>query len=185
MISDNPTFKAARETGGKGYRRQGMAIRRFWPHGCPCPGTVFCSNILQGLRGHGLAHRSQPDHMRRTLCGRTDDGKQKLQRQSSLAVDSCRLQQPQVLAKEVLYRNKEKLHRESSRLLKGMGFSNVKTAAQHSAGRKVSPLSMPHDHGGDQSYPPPLLKQLERLVLLRRALHTKSTSTGYQNRGHL
>ena len=177
VISDNPTFKAAREKlVEKDIAGQGigdpkvLAAMRSVPRHCFVPKRLASKAYAATALPIGSSQTiSQPYVVALMTESLKLSGNHRV-----LEIGTGSGYQAAVLAKIVkeVYsiEIKEKLHRESSRLLKGMGFTNVKT--RHGDGyfgwREAAPFDAIMITAAINHIPPPLLKQLTeggRLIL--------------------
>ena len=177
VISDNPTFKAAREKlVEKDIAGQGigdpkvLAAMRSVPRHCFVPKRLASKAYADTALPIGASQTiSQPYVVALMTESLKLSGNHRV-----LEIGTGSGYQAAVLAKivEEVYsiEIKEKLHRESSRLLKDMGFTNVKT--RHGDGyfgwREAAPFDAIMITAAINHIPPPLLKQLTeggRLIL--------------------
>ena len=177
VISDNPTFKAAREKlVEKDIAGQGigdpkvLAAIRSVPRHCFVPKRLASKAYADTALPIGASQTiSQPYVVALMTESLKLSGNHRV-----LEIGTGSGYQAAVLAKIVqkVYsiEIKEKLHRESSRLLKDMGFTNVKT--RHGDGyfgwQEAAPFDAIMITAAINHVPPPLLKQLTedgRLIL--------------------
>ena len=177
VISDNPTFKAAREKlvekdiAGQGIADpKVLAAMRSVPRHCFVPKRLASKAYADTALPIGASQTiSQPYVVALMTESLKLSGNHRV-----LEIGTGSGYQAAVLAKIVkeVYsiEIKEKLHRESSRLLKDMGFTNVKT--RHGDGyfgwREAAPFDAIMITAAINHIPPPLLKQLTeggRLIL--------------------
>jgi len=177
VISDNPTFKAAREKlvekdiAGQGIADpKVLAAMRSVPRHCFVPKRLASKAYADTALPIGASQTiSQPYVVALMTESLKLSGNHRV-----LEIGTGSGYQAAVLAKivEEVYsiEIKEKLHRESSRLLKDMGFTNVKT--RHGDGyfgwREAAPFDAIMITAAINHIPPPLLKQLTeggRLIL--------------------
>ena len=177
VISDNPTFKAAREKlVEKDIAGQGigdpkvLAAMRSVPRHCFVPKRLASKAYADTALPIGASQTiSQPYVVALMTESLNLSGNHRV-----LEIGTGSGYQAAVLAKIVkeVYsiEIKEKLHRESSLLLKDMGFSNVKT--RHGDGyfgwQEAAPFDAIMITAAINHIPPPLLKQLTeggRLIL--------------------
>jgi protein-L-isoaspartate(D-aspartate) O-methyltransferase len=177
VISDNPTFKAAREKlVEKNIAGQGiadpkvLAAMRSVPRHCFVPKRLASKAYADTALPIGASQTiSQPYVVALMTESLNLSGNHRV-----LEIGTGSGYQAAVLAKIVreVYsiEIKEKLHRESSLLLKDMGFSNVKT--RHGDGyfgwQEAAPFDAIMITAAINHIPPPLLKQLTeggRLIL--------------------
>ena len=177
VISDNPTFKAAREKlVEKNIAGQGiadpkvLAAMRSVPRHCFVPKRLASKAYADTALPIGASQTiSQPYVVALMTESLNLSGNHRV-----LEIGTGSGYQAAVLAKIVKEVNsieiKEKLHRESSLLLKDMGFSNVKT--RHGDGyfgwQEAAPFDAIMITAAINHIPPPLLKQLTeggRLIL--------------------
>lgn len=177
VISDNPTFKAARETlvekdiAGQGIADpKVLAAMRSVPRHCFVPKRLASKAYADTALPIGASQTiSQPYVVALMTESLKLSGNHRV-----LEIGTGSGYQAAVLAKivEEVYsiEIKEKLHRESSRLLKDMGFTNVKT--RHGDGyfgwQEAAPFDAIMITAAINHIPPPLLKQLTeggRLIL--------------------
>ena len=177
VISDNPTFKAAREKlVEKNIADQGiadpkvLAAMRSVPRHCFVPKRLASKAYADTALPIGASQTiSQPYVVALMTESLNLSGNHRV-----LEIGTGSGYQAAVLAKIVkeVYsiEIKEKLHRESSLLLKDMGFSNVKT--RHGDGyfgwQEAAPFDAIMITAAINHIPPPLLKQLTeggRLIL--------------------
>jgi len=177
VISDNPAFKAAREKlvekdiAGQGITDpKVLAAMRSVPRHCFVPKRLASKAYADTALPIGASQTiSQPYVVALMTESLKLSGNHRV-----LEIGTGSGYQAAVLAKIVkeVYsiEIKEKLHRESSRLLKGMGFTNVKT--RHGDGyfgwQEAAPFDAIMITAAINHIPPPLLKQLTeggRLIL--------------------
>ena len=177
VISDNPTFKAAREKlvekdiAGQGIADpKVLAAMRSVPRHCFVPKRLASKAYADTALPIGASQTiSQPYVVALMTESLKLSGNHRV-----LEIGTGSGYQAAVLAKivEEVYsiEIKEKLHRESSRLLKDMGFTNVKT--RHGDGyfgwQEAAPFDAIMITAAINHIPPPLLKQLTeggRLIL--------------------
>ncbi len=177
VISDNPTFKAAREKlvdkyiAGQGIADpKVLAAMRSVPRHCFVPKRLASKAYADTALPIGASQTiSQPYVVALMTESLKLSGDHRV-----LEIGTGSGYQAAVLAKIVkeVYsiEIKEKLHRDSSRLLKGMGFSNVKT--RHGDGyfgwQEAAPFDAIMITAAINHIPPPLLNQLTeggRLIL--------------------
>ena len=177
VISDNPTFKAAREKlVEKDIAGQGigdpkvLAAMRSVPRHCFVPKRLASKAYADTALPIGASQTiSQPYVVALMTESLKLSGNHRV-----LEIGTGSGYQAAVLAKIVkeVYsiEIKEKLHHESSRLLKDMGFTNVKT--RHGDGyfgwQEAAPFDAIMITAAINHIPPPLLKQLTeggRLIL--------------------
>jgi protein-L-isoaspartate(D-aspartate) O-methyltransferase len=177
VISDNPTFKAAREKlvekdiAGQGIAdAKVLAAMRSVPRHCFVPKRLASKAYADTALPIGASQTiSQPYVVALMTESLNLSGNHRV-----LEIGTGSGYQAAVLAKIVkeVYsiEIKEKLHRESSLLLKDMGFSNVKT--RHGDGyfgwQEAAPFDAIMITAAINHIPPPLLKQLTeggRLIL--------------------
>lgn len=177
VISDNPTFKAAREKlvekdiAGQGIADpKVLAAMRSVPRHCFVPKRLSSKAYADTALPIGASQTiSQPYVVALMTESLKLSGNHRV-----LEIGTGSGYQAAVLAKIVkeVYsiEIKEKLHRESSRLLNDMGFTNVKT--RHGDGyfgwQEAAPFDAIMITAAINHIPPPLLKQLTeggRLIL--------------------
>jgi len=177
VISDNPTFKAAREKlvekdiAGQGITDpKVLAAMRSVPRHCFVPKRLASKAYADTALPIGASQTiSQP-----YVVALMSESLKLSSNHRVLEIGTGSGYQAAVLAKIVkeVYsiEIKEKLHRESSRLLKDMGFTNVKT--RHGDGyfgwQEAAPFDAIMITAAINHIPPPLLKQLTeggRLIL--------------------
>jgi protein-L-isoaspartate(D-aspartate) O-methyltransferase len=177
VISDNPTFKAAREKlvekdiAGQGIADpKVLAAMRSVPRHCFVPKRLASKAYADTALPIGASQTiSQPYVVALMTESLKLSGNHRV-----LEIGTGSGYQAAVLAKIVkeVYsiEIKEKLHRESSRLLNDMGFTNVKT--RHGDGyfgwQEAAPFDAIMITAAINHIPPPLLKQLTeggRLIL--------------------
>jgi protein-L-isoaspartate(D-aspartate) O-methyltransferase len=177
VISDNPTFKAAREKlvekdiAGQGIADpKVLAAMRSVPRHCFVPKRLASKAYADTALPIGSSQTiSQPYVVALMTESLKLNGNHRV-----LEIGTGSGYQAAVLAKIVkeVYsiEIKEKLHRESSRLLNDMGFTNVKT--RHGDGyfgwQEAAPFDAIMITAAINHIPPPLLKQLTeggRLIL--------------------
>jgi len=177
VISDNPTFKAAREKlvekdiAGQGIADpKVLAAMRSVPRHCFVPKRLASKAYADTALPIGASQTiSQPYVVALMTESLKLSGNHRI-----LEIGTGSGYQAAVLAKIVkeVYsiEIKEKLHRESNRLLKDMGFTNVKT--RHGDGyfgwQEAAPFDAIMITAAINHIPPPLLKQLTeggRLIL--------------------
>jgi len=177
VIPDNPTFKAARENLVENYIAghgiadpQVLAAMRSVPRHCFVPKRLVSKAYADTALPIGASQTiSQPYVVALMTESLKLTGNHRV-----LEIGTGSGYQAAVLAKIVkeVYsiEIKEKLHRESNRLLKDMGFTNVKT--RHGDGyfgwQEAAPFDAIMITAAVNHVPPPLLKQLTeggRLIL--------------------
>ena len=177
VIPDNPTFKAAREklvekdiTGQGIADPKVLAAMRSVPRHCFVPKRLASKAYADTALPIGASQTiSQP-----YVVALMTESLKLSDNHRVLEIGTGSGYQAAVLAKivEEVYsiEIKEKLHRESSQLLEGMGFTNVKT--RHGDGyfgwQEAAPFDAIMITAAINHIPPPLLKQLTeggRLIL--------------------
>ncbi len=177
VISDNPTFKAAREKlvekdiAGQGIADpKVLAAMRSVPRHCFVPKRLASKAYADTALPIGASQTiSQP-----YVVALMTESLKLSDNHRVLEIGTGSGYQAAVLAKIVkeVYsiEIKEKLHRESSQLLEGMGFTNVKT--RHGDGyfgwQEAAPFDAIMITAAINHIPPPLLRQLTeggRLIL--------------------